>query len=761
MGSKIVMIAKVKDILTTIPDGQITQPSIKHLAATGLSENNIKLLQSINITYDDLKNLTFQSFSNLTSDNCRESTYLRIMKAYTDFEVLVFSDGNNATLNNNNNKEALLQNYLESLEPGMFFTENQLMEYHPFLDAKEDIDFFLKKDLLFKDDMWYRKKYKKLYQHIEAISSLKNIDVLIERLNGKSMQELADEQNVSRQSISNREKSALKKIPFTEEEALYKKFFENFSCSKDIFCDLFNETEIVYNFLNMRLKKGNKDLLKDINDYPFTEQQRNTILRHHNGFFNHKNELTALTKISVFEDVLFYYGRNSTNDSKLLSKYNEHIIKHNYDIELAKEATELRGLHERSIYALQDRGCNYRYYDFNLLDEEEIIHLKGLLILPPGIYSMNKIYRENLEFMKSIDIRNENELHNLYKAFIPIENVTYNRMPEFSVGKIEKKEFIIHLFFEQSPIHIDDFVDYVNDVYYLKKNSLKSYLQMALSEYISDDIIQVEYQDVTDEEVNYFQSILTSDIQTIDEIIELGSQKLTNFSDRFINNMLLNKLGYSIRGQFILTNKYKSVERYFTEVILKNDYFINERLAVHRTQNFWKTIYDLEKSLDLFRIDKDMYITLGKLEQVGIQKSTITDFQDKVKTFVEKEQYFSMALLRKNGFTHKLLSLGFENVFYDRILWADSEIRGIVLASGYIFILQENDVSLVDFLEWLVQEYGTVDGYVLMEHIYDKYNVRIELQKAITLLQNTDVYYSPELSKFYCDKETFFEEIYK
>ncbi|CAM5488903.1 HTH cro/C1-type domain-containing protein OS=Lysinibacillus sphaericus OX=1421 GN=LS41612_04830 PE=4 SV=1 [Lysinibacillus sphaericus] len=108
MGSKKAMIAKVKNILKTLPEGQITQPSIKHLAATGLSENNIKLLQSINITYDNLDNLNFKLFSNLTSDNIRESTYQRIMKAYTEFEALVFIDKNNGNATSTN-KEALLK----------------------------------------------------------------------------------------------------------------------------------------------------------------------------------------------------------------------------------------------------------------------------------------------------------------------------------------------------------------------------------------------------------------------------------------------------------------------------------------------------------------------------------------------------------------------------------------------------------------------------------------------------------------------------
>ena len=71
---------------------------------------------------------------------------------------------------------------------------------------------------------------------------------------------------LSRQAISLREKAALKSIPFTEEEALYGEFFENFNCSKDLFCDLFDVDEEIYNFLTLRLQKGTKNILDHISD---------------------------------------------------------------------------------------------------------------------------------------------------------------------------------------------------------------------------------------------------------------------------------------------------------------------------------------------------------------------------------------------------------------------------------------------------------------------------------------------------------------
>ena len=762
IGNKKATIKKVTTAINMIPAENFNQPCLYHLAITGLSQRNIQLLESCNITYQDLKDFSLIDFVTLTSIG-RASTYERIIEAYNALEQLLATQSTDieVTTTPSVNAAMLIDNYINSLKPGTFFTTNQLLEAIPLI-TEDNVKVFLKNNLLFNEGLCYRKKYKELEYYINDFLPTKNKDVLIARIfENKTLQEIADELNLTKQAISLREKAALKGIPVTEEELLYGRFFENFNCSRKMFCDLFNMDENVYNFLGLRLKKGEKDVLDHLADYPFTKQQQQIILTECNGFINHKNELRNLTRIAVFEDVLFNYGKTSTNDNKIFTKFNEYIIKNNYDLDLAENPSALRGLGERCQYALRDRRHNYRYYDFNQLTEEEISQLKELVDLPIGIYSMGKIYNDYIEFMKSIDIKNESELHNLYKTFIPISNIHYNRMPEFSVGDIEKNEFLIHLFHEQAPIHIDDFVNYVYENYCLKKTSLKSHIQMSLSEYVSDEIIRANYEDVSDEDIAYLQSLLTAKIHTVDEILALGIQKFDNFHDKFLNNMLLKSLGYTIRSQFILSNDYGSAERFFIQEVLKNNYFFNERLPVHRTQVFGKVIYDLEKSLDLLKVESYMYITSAKLEKSGVPKALIIDFQNRAREFAGEGQYFSMALLRKKGFRHELFNSGFESIFYDRILWADSRIKTITLAAGYLFIIQAEDVSLVNFLEWQIQEFEMIDGYDLMDHIKMKYHVPIELQKAVTLLQSTDIYYSPELSKFYCDKNTFLEEIYQ
>ena len=761
LGNRKSVIEKINTAIKMVSVEQFKQPCLFHLSITGLSQHNILFLQSLNITYSELKDFTLENFFSKSSIS-RASTYKRIMKAYNEFQKLLPPTPNNKEeiIVDSVDSEYLIKEYIDTLNPGTFFTVKQLLEEIPGLTS-DDFQDFSKKNLLVSKGLWYRKKYGELKTYLNENSGVRNRDVLIRRIQNETLQEISEDLNVTRQAISLRQKAALKSIPLTEEELLYSCFFENFICSKDLFCKLFSVDDQIFNFLTMRLQKGTKNILDNLTEYPFTNHQKKIILNNFNGFINHKNELKSLNKNVVFEDVIFYYGKNSTNDSEIFLKFNEHILKNNYDLDLFEDSGPLRGLSERCQYALRDRGNNYRYYDFEKLNEEEIVKLKELLNLSPGIYSMRKIFNDYINFMKSIDIRNENELHNLYKSFIEIPNVFYNRMPEFAIGNIEKNEFLIHLFHEQSPIQIDDFVSYVNENYGLKKTSLKSHIQMFLSEYVSNEIIRVNYEELSDEESSYLKTLLTEEIHTVDEISKLGNQKFSNFHDKFINNMLLKQLGYTIRGEFILSNSYGRVERFFIQNILENEYFVNERLPINRTQIFWKVIYDLEKNLDLLKVEKDMYITASKLEKSGVPKTLIMDFQNKVMEFASDLQYFSIPLLRKKGFTHKLFDLGFESIFYDRILWADTRIKTITLSAGYLFIVQHEDVSLVNFLEWLLYEFEIIDGFDLMDYIKDLYHVQIDFQRAVTLLQRKNIYYSSELNKFYCDKNTFFEEIYK
>lgn len=71
-------------------------------------------------------------------------------------------------------------------------------------------------------------------------------------------------------------------------------------------------------------------------------------------------------------------------------------------------------------------------------------------------------------------------------------------------------------------------------------------------------------------------------------------------------------------------------------------------------------MYSLEKSLDVIKLEKDIYITSTNLENAGIPKNQLIDFQQKALEHVNGNEYFTLKLLHSRGFTHELEKFGFE-----------------------------------------------------------------------------------------------------
>ncbi|MEH6942050.1 hypothetical protein [Bacillus sp. JJ722] len=760
LGNKKVMMNKITTALFEIGEEELSKLSVKHLIVHGLSESHINMLLQHGITLQNLNLLSYDEFYAKTG--AKELAYNRIMDAYGELLKLHHIEGIpfNQYKDEMQIAEEQLEAYLSMLADGQMFTLLELSESIP--NVNEDIiKSFIEKQLLYTDGIRYRKKYKDLSFYIGEQSTIRNKDILIERISGKTLQEIAEELGVTRQAINNKEKSAISKISFTEEEAKYAHFYKHFDCPKELFLKLFNEEEYVYNFLSLRCRKGNENIIDSIGQYPFTEEQLQILLENNSSFINFQNKVCALSKPNIFLEVLYRYGQESTNDEEMLNHIKQYLIDHNLDENLFSTFNEVRGFSDRCSYVLQDRNQRYRFYDFEQITDEEIQQVEQLLLdLPPGAYNMLKVYKENKNLMDYIDIRNENELHNLYRRFLNVGGVTYGRMPEFSIGISDKKEFIINLFREFAPVHIDEFLEFVHEMYGLRINSLRSYIQMYLYEYVQNDCIQVEQAEVTDEELQYLQSLLVNDIYILNEIVQVGSQVISDFSPRLVNNILFNKFGYTLKGQFIVKYEYRNIERYFTQKILEKDFFKNPRHPIHKTQIFAKAVYDLEKSNQIFKISDDEHISLTRLEQAGVTLQQIHDFKNQVKTFVGEANYFTLKQIRSEGFTHPLFDIGFEPIFYERILWTDESIRAITLATNYILIVQDEDVTLSTFLHHIIEQFESIAAEDLLQLVKNKFGIQLHVHKVIATLQKTAVYYSPEMSTFYLNKEMFLNEIY-
>ncbi|WP_456276490.1 sigma factor-like helix-turn-helix DNA-binding protein [Bacillus sp. AK128] len=760
--SKPALVEKINERLDLV-DEDIFKTTLFKLASKGISIRNITTLRELGFNYLDIPTLTNETLTSLTGTS-KNAMLTKIKEAFelVEEELMNISTPSythviNEAFNQLAPKEFLTLGDLKEKISNHFNIHTHEVNENELLETLKK---FEEKQLIYTKDMLFAKKYKKVEEFLQ--DEFADKDILIARMNNMTLQEIGDVFDVSRERIRQKEKRVINNLPVIEEVLLYEDIFTEFDWEEALFMDVFSESQQVYRFINLVLKKGSKSLIDNFDELDFKSSQKQKIGKYYKFFINYENILVSYSsKLEFFEHLTFKYGKENIKDYEFVEIANNYIFESNLEhANLLFDITSVRGLVDRSSKVIRERGNSFRFYDLDALDEKTIEQLRQMLGLPTGIYSMMKIYQDYEEFMNEIGIQTGYELHNLYKKKIELDDVEYTRMPEFSVGKVSKDEFLKGLFYEQAPISLDDFTQFVEENYGLKQTSLRALLQTDYIHYLVGTEIRVDYMPLTNDDIEKLRSMLTEDIYMIDKLALTGKAIDEYFHDKFLNNNALLQVDYHIKGQFVIRREFQSVDRYFTNLILKEDYFVNHRTNINRTVSFLRALYELERSLDIVKVEKDVYITAKKLESAGITKQMLHDFREQALLFAPEEEYFTIHTLRKRGFLHDLDQFGFDEVSYERIIWTDSRVKTIHLAVGSIFLKTDQDISFIDFIQSIVEEYESINMYVLQDEIQDKYNLQIDLGKVIYLSKETNMYYSEELNKLFIDKETFYEEIY-
>ena len=746
--------AEIIRIVPKLAEERVTN-SVAQLAHEGISKIIIDNLIDLNISYKDIDTLTLEQFNEMNGSN-KNSMFAKIRSAYEQLE-----------LQKGNKPKSLIMKSIKNILDGMshkdYITIEDLVKKIPYSIENMELEPLLyelieAKYIRIDGLSQIRRVFPKLDVYLQQDFSDKVI--FIAYLKGNSVSDLASTYDYSRQGIYNILKRTVDKMPRFEEVYKYQEIFERFDINKSLFCSLFNEPQYLYVYLELVITRGEKSLLEDLFNIRFTEAQRKLILNHYNCFIDKNGDVKELTKINLFEAVVEQYAHHSVRDEDIIDKYNDYIVKQNLPSSLMSDVTSIRGLSGRCKNLIRGNSNQYRYYNYDILKQDVIHMLSSLLQLETGVYSMKKIFNENKSFMEEIDIRSEYELHNLYKQMVPLENITYTRMPEFVVGNISKKAFLLRLFQEYSPVNIDEFLEFIENLWGIRADSTRSFILSNLHEYLDGDTIKTDYVSLPTSDLVKLSSMLDRALYTVDEMVSICNKIIPDFEDHFINNMTLSKLGYTLRSSLILRNDFNSLDQYYRELILTKDYFYNEHLPIYSTQTFRSVLYNLEKNYDIFKVENDVYMTYSKLNHANINILDIVDFKDEVLSFVTDYEYFTFQTLCNHGFEHYLRDLGFEVAFYERLIWTFEEVRTVQTASGYIFKQTDNQFSLRDFLYDLILEKRVIDIYNLIEEIKYFYGITLEKSKVLYTLRETDIFFSEELYKLYTDKEDYYEEVF-
>lgn len=605
----------------------------------------------------------------------------------------------------------------------------------------------------------FRLAYPNLKNELQKISNEKNhYDMVIKKLSGLTLEQIGKEYHVTRERIRQIISKELKKIQHVEEEK-YSEYIKNYDFKEDLFCKLFNVDNYVYFYLREKYKHGENDTSELLDDSKLTSEQIE-ILRKEYNIIQYNGENIIADTLSILISYLKMADARVDYD-ELIENYNKIIKTYNLDLEtLTKD--DYRNINARltrTNYILDTIGKSYRYYNCNDVEEEDILELKNMFKIEPGVYSAELFFKDNPLLMKKLDIRDEYELHNLCRKVLGKfdEGIIYSRMPDIFINCNDKILFVEEQIQELSPISIDDLVLYMYKNYGHKINTFKTYIINNFSHYININMLVSDVQLFNDHQLSVMKEKLTEDIYSITTIKRILTECFDVNDFKLLNSMNLNQLGYRLRGNYIMKNSIISLESHLKNIILSKDYYEippeMRKIGSTFSSYLYKFIYDKI----LFKISDEKYITIKKLNAMGITKTDIDIFIEKIEKSIPENEYFNLYTLNTD-FKNKILENNFPNCFYENLIMIIPEIKSFRMKNNTIFMKTNDSATREKFINSFVNK---TKMYIkeIKNKIKEIYNVEVEEYYIKQFVNRKRFYLDSSTDCIYESREKYEEEI--
>ena len=725
--------------------------SLYDLIPYGLSKSIVALLINNHVTFSEINE------SLLNKPFISNSTYNKIIKSYNDF---LFNIDIKHNLNEQELKSMIKTFYkyeVFSIEELLKLCEQKKVDNNNIMYLIHNL---LKNKILMKKDNGYCLMKPRLEEIVCKIPIKNNHrDILVKKLSGNTLESIGTQYNVTRERIRQIIKKEMDKFPITYEEEKYKKLFTTYHFDCELFCELFQENTMVYYFLKEKYKLGEQEPSELIENNEVSNRQLEVLKRRYNLVYfcgenivvNRSNLLLAILK----------NNNNFVEYDELVNQYNDLIITNNLSLDLLSE-TDFRNVDRvlsSSVNVLCGFGRYYRYYNVEELDDDDILELQEMLNVDVGDYSAEFFYQNNLELMNRIDIRNGYELHNLLRKKIGNFNnkIIYNRMPDILIDCNNKHEFILNQIQELSPIKLEDFADYMYKNYGHKTNSFTALIQSDFNEFLTNGIIISNSNKFTPEQFNILRSKLNADIYSIMTIKKMMTE-LFNVNDfKLLNNLNFSKLGYKIRGNYIMKSEITNLEAYLRNIILTTDYYEVNHEMKQIGSTFTSYIYKFIYNLNLFKIGNDKYITIKKLNDLNITKKQIKEFIDKLNNNIIDNNYFNLYTLKKT-LDMNFCDYNFPDCFYETLISTIPSVKTFRMKNNLLFIKTDKNATREAFINSFINKNKTYISEIKKD-ILNTYNIELEEYYIRQFVNRKKYYFDTSTDCIYLNKDIYEKEI--
>ena len=616
--------------------------------------------------------------------------------------------------------------------------------------------------------MVYR-QYPSVVEFATHIENDRIREVIQGRLEGKTLQEIGDQYNITRERVRQLMQKGLRKKPYLREDK-YAYLYDHYDFSLEDFTLAFDEPHATYYYLEMisKIARAKRKLLDEIlTDTAIAPEYRKKAERAiYKQYISTDGVRVKMTRSTLVKHFIKTHCKDLTDYDIFFQQYHEWLdtLGLGDNPALAIESRTYENKLNQCDYVLWNQWRSFRYYNIPEHDFEELLSTLDLEQFENTELSTLKLFRNYPDLMKQFDIHDEYELHNLLKKIWSSEknSIRFKKMPTIEVGTADPINQVLTLLLQYAPVTADDLANHYEEEYGVKAMTVRGNYLRALDHYYYQGVYSVDFAALPVIQSNRMKAILDRDFYTIQDVKRLYRREFPHSDESLINPYTLKTLDFRVYSGYVVKNTYPTAADYF-RYLLTTDDIVDARNISRSIQNvvaYSSELYKLRADYEIVEFSPLQYINIRRLNAAGVTTEHFRNYCKDVALRCEKGEYFTITSLRQDGFTHEMDDLGFDEWFYASVLLENREHFSYQRIGGTrVFLRGRSGANLGDMLVWLLGKYQKIDFYELKDLLENHYGIVVPKEKLLTIINGTELYYDTIMEAVYIDYDTYFEEI--
>ncbi len=632
------------------------------------------------------------------------------------------------------------------------------------------IDELLDEGKIDRDGSTVMRRYQSIIDYASNLKDDRQKEVLLARLNGKTLKEAASIYGVTRERARQIQEKTLNGRPRLREDK-YVYIFSNYLFSLEDFCLAFGESNEVYHYLEITIGRKQKDMHpieNALSDEAIPISMRRQI--EHAVYEQYVKVdggrlLIHKRRPEIVKYVVSRYCREQTNYEDFISYYE--IFLKDHDLGEKENLILGRRSYENHLsscdYVLWSHGKRLRYYLIADQDYSDLIEIVTSKEYQNKELSTRLFFTNYPDLMQELDIRDEYELHNLLRKIFPKKDkrIHFGKNPTLTIGQNNRDEQVRDLLLQYAPISAVDLAAKMEELYgFDPATSIGSYFN-NFRDYYHNGIFSINAKPLPSDRFSVLKTVFSEDYYSIEEIQKQYLHRFPAAEKTEINPYTLNTLGFHVYSGYVISRRFPSAKDYFKKLLTENDitnlYDLGQELRC--IVYFSTTLQRLKHQRELIEFMPNQLVHIRRLEAGGVTKDSLENYCSSVLAWVGENTIFTVHSLRRSGFSHELDDLGFHDWFYSSLLCEDERFSSRRIAGVRILYSGQQAIKLENLLLNLLLDREKIEIYELMDLLEDEYGIVLEKDKLTWLIKESTLYYDSIMETVYLDYDTYFEEI--